>query len=90
MVIDAARTPWGLDGDQTVLGRMLPREAVVGRALAAEVFRMIDEIIVHDPRVREFLRTGIGVDGHGIPPRRWWQFWRRRGRVSPSSAATAA
>ena len=74
MVIDAARTPWGLAGDETVLGRMLPRDAVVGTPLATEVFGMIDEIIVHDSRVREFLRTGIGVDGHGIPARRWWTF----------------
>jgi hypothetical protein len=78
MVIDAARTPWGLNGDEPVLGRMLPRDAVIGTALATEVFGMIDRIIVDDPRVREFLRTGIGVDGHGIPARRWWQFWRPR------------
>ena len=87
MVINAARTPWGLNGDATVLGRMLPREAVIGTPLATEVFRMIDAIIVCDPRVREFLRSGIGVDGHGIPPRRWWQFWRRRTPVGSSADA---
>ena len=77
MVIDAARTPWGLNGDDTVLGRMLPRDAVIGTDLATEVFDLVDAIIVHDPRVREFLRSGMGVDGYGVPARRWWEFWRR-------------
>ena len=90
MVIDAARTPWGLTGDEPVLGRMLSREAVIGTALATEVFHMIDEIIVHDARVREFLRTGVGVDGHGVPVRRWWQFWRRRPQASRSVATQLA
>jgi hypothetical protein len=85
MVIDAARTPWGLNGDTTVLGRMLPRDEVIGTQLAAEVFQVVDAVIVQDPRVREFLRSGVGLDGYGVPARRWWQFWRRDVPVKSSA-----
>jgi hypothetical protein len=37
------------------------------RRFADSVFRMIDELIVQDDRVRAFLKTGSGVDGYGAP-----------------------
>jgi hypothetical protein len=55
---------------------------------ATEAVAKCAHSLIHFRSVRESLRTGIGVDGHGVPPRRWWPFWRRHASVSACSAAT--
>jgi hypothetical protein len=48
MVVDAATAPWK---DSAFLGRKLRRDEVIGTELAAEVFRMVDQVLAEDPRL---------------------------------------
>ena len=60
VIVDAATTPWGVQG-KAVLGALLTREQALGSETAREVFDYVDEILIHDPRVERFVRTGEGV-----------------------------
>lgn len=60
MVIDAATTPWGVQG-KPELGALLTREEAHGTELVHEVFGYVNEILIRDPRVELFVRTGEGV-----------------------------
>ena len=53
MVVDAEELPWS----DEVLGLRLSRDAVMSQPLRDETFRIVDAIVEHDPRVRQFLET---------------------------------
>ena len=65
MVIDATEAPWGRDTEQDSFGKLLPRDRVVGTSIADVTFEYVDRILEDDPRVRRFVATGQGMDGHG-------------------------
>ena len=52
MLVDAADLPWGAD---EFLGPKLTRAAALSHAFKAEVFQILDELVVHDPRFRHFI-----------------------------------
>jgi hypothetical protein len=52
MLVDAATLPWT---DNAIVGTTLTREAALGHPMRDEVFAILDQVIVEDPRVERFL-----------------------------------
>jgi hypothetical protein len=56
MVIDAKDRP--MAKKTALVSRALDRDEVIGTPLAQEVFALIDEVFLHDPRVPKLLSDG--------------------------------
>jgi hypothetical protein len=74
-VRDAAGSRWAA---HSLLGQPLAREDVISTPLAAELFHLVDHLVVDDPRVREFTVSeraavpeadGSGANSEGSAPR---------------------
>ena len=60
MIVDAATTPWGVQ-KRAMFGALLTRAAASGSDTAKEVFAYVDQILIKDPRVERFVRSGEGM-----------------------------
>jgi hypothetical protein len=77
MVVDAARKSWGKQVAPG--GRDLAATDVVGQAIAAEAYAVVDQVLVQDPRVRAQFAAMAAAE-----PTRWrrWLSDRRRRRAA--------
>lgn len=58
-VVDAEELEWR---DESLVGCHLKREQVIGSPVAKTAFALIDEIVLHDPRVRGLIDTQAPSD----------------------------
>lgn len=58
MLVDAEDLPWGT---QDFLGAKLTRPAALSHPLKQEIFEILDELIVRDPRFHAFLNGAVPV-----------------------------